>query len=200
MSNYTQSTDFSAKDALASGDPNKTILGADVDTEFGLIATAITSKLDTPSTESAKAAIALPGAVGFYATPSANQTGIVSATNTKILFATEVVDYGSDFASSTFTVPTTGLYLLTATVQSATSITDGKVMFAWFMLNGATAFAGSKESVGVGDSVTLNISWCGYLSSGGTVEVYARHDLGSNVSLDANGTYGSMSFGGARLA
>ena len=57
MSNYTQSTDFSAKDALASGDPAKLVLGADIDTELSAISTAISSKLDTPSTETAKAAI-----------------------------------------------------------------------------------------------------------------------------------------------
>lgn len=199
MSNYTQSTDFSAKDALASGDPNKTILGADVDTEFGLIATAITSKLDTPSTESAKAAIALPGAVGFYATPSGNQSGIVSATPTKVTFATEVTDSGADFASSTFTVPTTGLYILTATVASLTNITSGKIMSIWFK-KGASTLAGARSLGGVTDLPTLNISWVGTLTATDTIEVWIEHDLGSNVTLNAAGTYGSMSFGGARLA
>lgn len=47
MSNYTQTTDFSAKDALATGDPNKKIQGADVDTELDAISTAIASKADT---------------------------------------------------------------------------------------------------------------------------------------------------------
>ena len=44
MSDYTQSTDFSAKDALSSGDPNKIIYGSDVDGEFSAIATAISTK------------------------------------------------------------------------------------------------------------------------------------------------------------
>jgi len=199
MSNYTQSTDFSAKDALATGDPSKLILGADVDTEFGLIATAITSKLDTPSSAAAKATIALPGAVGFYATPSGNQTGIVSATPTKVTFATEITDYGTNFATSTFTVPTTGLYILTATVASLTNITSGKIMSIWFK-NGAGTLAGSRSLGGVTDLPTLNISWIGTLTATNTIEVWIEHDLGSNVSLNAAGTYGSMSFGGARLA
>lgn len=46
MSDYTQITDFSAKDALASGDANKKILGSDVDAEFAAIATAVASKAD----------------------------------------------------------------------------------------------------------------------------------------------------------
>lgn len=50
MSNYTQTTDFSAKDNLASGDSEKKILGADIDAEFSAIATAITSKGDATDT------------------------------------------------------------------------------------------------------------------------------------------------------
>ena len=47
MSNYVQVNDYSAKDGLATGDPNKAIKGSDVDAEFGAISTAITSKADT---------------------------------------------------------------------------------------------------------------------------------------------------------
>lgn len=46
MADYTQSIDFSDKDALASGDANKVAKGADIDTELGLISTAIASKID----------------------------------------------------------------------------------------------------------------------------------------------------------
>lgn len=46
MSDYTQITDFSAKDALASGDPEKTIIGADVDAELAAISTAVATKAD----------------------------------------------------------------------------------------------------------------------------------------------------------
>jgi len=34
MADYTQITDFSAKDALSAGDPNKLIVGADFDAEW----------------------------------------------------------------------------------------------------------------------------------------------------------------------
>jgi hypothetical protein len=46
MSNYTKTTDFSAKDALASGDPEKLAVGADVDAEFDAIQVAIATKED----------------------------------------------------------------------------------------------------------------------------------------------------------
>ena len=47
MSNYTPGTDFSVKDGLTTGDPEKIILGSDIDDEFDAINTAITSKEDT---------------------------------------------------------------------------------------------------------------------------------------------------------
>ena len=47
MSDYTQITDFSAKDSLTTGDPEKIILGADFDGEFAAIETAISTKYDS---------------------------------------------------------------------------------------------------------------------------------------------------------
>jgi len=61
LSNYTPTTDFSAKDALTSGDPNKVIAGADVDTEFTAIQTAIASKLDGINTLTEDTAPSLTG-------------------------------------------------------------------------------------------------------------------------------------------
>lgn len=46
MSNYTKSTDFAAKDSLASGNPAKVVRGAEIDTEFNNISTAIATKVD----------------------------------------------------------------------------------------------------------------------------------------------------------
>jgi len=46
MSNYTQSTNFTAKDSLASGDAAKKVKGVDFDGEFGPIATAVATKVD----------------------------------------------------------------------------------------------------------------------------------------------------------
>jgi len=49
MSDYTFGNDFSVKDGLASGDPNKLILGSDMDSEFEAIETHIASKVDEPT-------------------------------------------------------------------------------------------------------------------------------------------------------
>ncbi len=49
MSDYTQITSFGTKDALTTGDPNKKILGSQIDAEFTAIASAISSRQDSGS-------------------------------------------------------------------------------------------------------------------------------------------------------
>lgn len=49
MSNYVKAVDYSAKDALASGNPNKIIKGTELNDEFNAIATAIGTKADIAS-------------------------------------------------------------------------------------------------------------------------------------------------------
>ena len=44
MSNYNRSIDFTAKDALSSGDPNKVIKGSDMDSELDLVGSASATK------------------------------------------------------------------------------------------------------------------------------------------------------------
>jgi hypothetical protein len=54
MSNYTKSTNFTAKDALITGDPSKKVLGSELDTELTAVSAAVTTKLDTISSLSAE--------------------------------------------------------------------------------------------------------------------------------------------------
>lgn len=49
MSNYTQTTNFATKDALASGSPLKIVKGTEINTEFANIATAVATKADLAS-------------------------------------------------------------------------------------------------------------------------------------------------------
>lgn len=49
MSNYTKSTNFTSKDSLPSGDALKIVKGAEFDTEFNAIATAVSTKADLAS-------------------------------------------------------------------------------------------------------------------------------------------------------
>lgn len=47
MADYTQNEDYSVKDGLTTGDPEKLILGSDFDSEFAEIQSAIASKYDS---------------------------------------------------------------------------------------------------------------------------------------------------------
>lgn len=47
MTNYVKTTNFAAKDALVSGNPNKVVKGGEIDTELNNIATASATKADT---------------------------------------------------------------------------------------------------------------------------------------------------------
>lgn len=49
MSNYTKTTNFTAKDSLNTGNPAKVVKGSEIDTEFDNIATAIATKADSNS-------------------------------------------------------------------------------------------------------------------------------------------------------
>jgi len=49
MSNYTKATNFTQKDGLSSGDPNKIIKGSEIDVEYSAIASAVNSKADSDS-------------------------------------------------------------------------------------------------------------------------------------------------------
>lgn len=50
MSNYSKSTDFAAKDALLTGDPNKIVKGSEINDEFDAIQTAVNSKANANNT------------------------------------------------------------------------------------------------------------------------------------------------------
>ncbi len=49
MSNYTKTTNFTAKDTLPTGNPAKIIKGTDFDTEFDALVVAVASKANSAS-------------------------------------------------------------------------------------------------------------------------------------------------------
>ena len=69
MSNYTKTTNFATKDALASGNAAKIVKGTEIDTEFNNIATAGATKSNTAS----------PTFTGTVTAPTVNVTGTLTA-------------------------------------------------------------------------------------------------------------------------
>ena len=68
MSDYTTTTNFTAKDSLPSGDSGKVIRGSEFDTEFTAISTAIATKAN----------IASPTFTGTVTIPALTFTGTLS--------------------------------------------------------------------------------------------------------------------------
>ena len=68
MSNYTKTTNFTAKDSLPSGDSGKIIRGSEFDTEFTAVSTAIATKAD----------LASPTFTGTVTIPNLTLTGTLS--------------------------------------------------------------------------------------------------------------------------
>ena len=79
MSNYTQTTNFATKDALASGNPLKIVKGTEINVEFTNIATAIATKLDDGGAINNTTIGATTPSTGAFTTLSA--TGVATFSN-----------------------------------------------------------------------------------------------------------------------
>jgi hypothetical protein len=69
MSNYTKTTNFTAKDTLPTGNAAKIIKGADFDTEFDALVIAVASKANSAS----------PTFTGTVTIPTLNVSGTLTA-------------------------------------------------------------------------------------------------------------------------
>ena len=99
MANYLKATDFAAKDALLSGDPNKIVKGTEINDEFDAIQTAVNSKANLQS----------PTFTGTPAAPTA-----AANTNTTQIATTAFVNTAVDNINtlSAFTLVESGIDLL----------------------------------------------------------------------------------------
>lgn len=102
MSNYSKSTNFTSKDALASGNPLKIVKGSEFDTEFNAIATAIATKLDS-------SALAAVGA------GTGSLTFTVSGSTYVLQWAQVTTSGGSPSATWTYATPYATIYAVLAT-------------------------------------------------------------------------------------
>ncbi len=79
MANYLKATDFAAKDALLSGDPNKIVKGTEINDEFDSIQTAINSKANLSSPTFTGTPLAPTAAAGVATTQVATTAFVVNA-------------------------------------------------------------------------------------------------------------------------
>jgi len=152
MANYTRSTNFTAKDALASGNPSKIILGSEHDTEYDAIATAIATKLD--SNGSAASLTALPAAQG----------GSMALLNRTAASGASAVTWGSSIFTSSYDrwyiqisnmsfSTTANFYMQFSTDNGSSWIASTNNMYARFGTTAQTATGGNVQNVSsTGDS------------------------------------------------
>ncbi len=85
MANYTKATNFTAKDGLPTGNSGKIVKGAEIDTEFTAIASAISSKADINS----------PALTGTPTAPTAAATTNTTQVATTAFVRTEITNLGT---------------------------------------------------------------------------------------------------------
>lgn len=161
MSNYTKTVDFSAKDALTSGDPAKVVKGTEINTEYVNIATAIATKADSASP-------VFSGAVsGTLAVPDNvfSVTGSADATK-KLAFE---VDGFTTATTRTITPPNANLTLPNASVA-------GRIPYA--------------SSVGVlSMAAALNKAIYGLTYANNGADATNDLDIAAGGCMDATGAY-----------
>ena len=135
-------------------------------------------------TISGAGAVTMPLQPAFFATPNTNQNNIANNNSSvHVLLQTEIFDNNSDFASSTFTAPVTGKYMLSYSLcllnmdsaadyyipQIKTSNRDINSLYDPGQLNGDPAYQTFTMSVltdmDAGDTSTVRI-----IQNGGTAQ------------------------------
>ena len=165
MSNYTQTTNFATKDALASGNPLKIVKGTEINTEFANIATAVATKADTAS----------PTFTGTVTIPTLAVTGTSALTGVATLTAQPILS-SLTASKPVFTDASKGL-VSTGTLgadQGGTGVANNAAM----TVTGSGNFAYTRTLTGV-TNVTLPTT--GTLATLAGTETFTNKTLTSPV-------------------
>jgi len=133
MANYTKSTNFLAKDSLASGDPAKIIKGSEFDVEFNALQTAVNSKANSIS----------PALTGTPTAPTA-----AAGTNTSQLATTEFVT-----TAVTASFPSGGIIMWSGSIAS--------IPAGWLLCNGVSGTPDLRNRFVVGAGSTYAVGATG---------------------------------------
>lgn len=184
MSNYVKATNFTAKDSLPSGNAGKIVKGAEIDTEYTAIASAISSKADINS----------PALTGTPTAPTA-----ASGTNTTQVATTAFVKTAVDALGTIGTMAAQNANAVAITGGTVTGITDLAVADGGtgassitansvILGNGSSALSGNLVAPGSNGNV---------LKSNGTTWTSAAPTVTSGLGLNGevwNDVTGSRSF------
>ena len=149
MSNYTKSTNFAAKDALASGNAGKIVKGTEIDTEFNNIATAISTKADLASPTFTGSPVLPTGTTGVTQSSGNSSTALATTAFVQAALAT-MYPVGSIYTNaSVSTNPATLLGFGTWTAFAA-----GRVMVGFD--SGNALFDTAGETGGSANAITVS--------------------------------------------
>lgn len=163
MSNYTVTTNFTAKDSLPSGDPGKLIKGADFGTEFTNISTAINDNTtDITALEAFRSAI------------TASTAELNNTTGTTSNIQAQLDENLFDFSSSA-----TAIYGSTSAKQ------DGGV----FLQNAGSNGSGSAHFIDVSHANTLPNSYYAAFRYLGTAVGSITRSSSTGVSYNTSSDY-----------
>lgn len=129
MTDYTKSTNFATKDNLSSGNPLKIVKGAEIDTEFNNIQTAIATKADL-SSPTFSGSVTITGgtitgitdlAVADGGTGASTASG--ARTNLGLVIGTNVQAWDADLDTWAGKTPPSGTIVGTSDTQTLTNKT-----------------------------------------------------------------------------
>ena len=179
MASYTKATDFAAKDALLSGDPNKIIKGTEIDNEFNAISVAVGTKADTVSPTFTGTPTAPTASPGTNTTQLAT-TAFVTAADTAFLSSALAAVYpvGSIYINaSVSTNPGTLLGFGTWTAFGA-----GRVMVGFNASD--TLFDTAEETGGSKDAIVVSHTHAATVTDPGHAHTSAAGPGPGSTNLD----------------
>ena len=177
MSNYTKSTNFATKDALASGNSLKIVKGTEIDTEFNNIATAIATKADLASPTFTGTPTLPTGTISVTQSNGNSSTAIATTAFVQAAIAL-LYPVGSIYTNATVsTNPATLLGFGTWTAFGA-----GRVMVGFD--SGNALFDTAEETGGSADAIVVSHT---HTATSTVTDSGHSHNIGADVNQAANG-------------
>lgn len=105
---------------------------------------------------------------------------------TKMTIDTEIYDYNSNYASSTYTAPVAGVYNFSAAYQITSGVSSGVTINAMIYVNGSQKLSGAVITGPTGNAGAAVSGDC-LLAQGDTVEFYAQQDSAGSENVGGSG-------------